>query len=98
MYNYNHNDNDLKLNLIKNTNIINHKSVLPYHSNVLHNLQAPCSLYLKNDKYFLTVDINCHITLLFELFIDIPLIDKMYCIDEIENLTFLLNKFFIDNQ
>ena len=97
MYNYNHN-NDLKLNLIENTNIINHKSTLPYHSNILHNIQAPCSLYLNNEKYFLTVDINCHITLLFELYIGIPLIDKMYNIDEIENLTFLYNKFFIENQ
>jgi hypothetical protein len=98
MYLYNNHNNDLNLNLIKNTNIINHKSILPHHSDKLHNLQAPCSIYLKNDKYFLTVDINCHITLLFELFIDIPLIDKMYNIDEIENLTSLYNTFFIDNQ
>jgi hypothetical protein len=98
MYLYKNNDVSLKLNLINNTSILSHKSKLPYHSDSLHNLQAPCSLYLKNDKYFLSVDINCHITLLYELFIDIPLIDKMYNIYEIENLTFEFNKLFIDNQ
>jgi hypothetical protein len=59
---------------------------------------------MKNNKYFLTVDINCHITLLYELIINIPIPEqtqtkeKSYNIKEIEDLTFLYNKCFIDNQ
>ena len=107
MYHYNTNTNtntnNLKINCLNNTNIINHKSILPHHSDVLHNIQAPCSLYMKNNKYFLTVDINCHITLLYELIINIPIINipikcKSYNIQEIEDLTLLYNKCFIDNQ
>lgn len=93
-----HKPKDLTLDCIPNTTIINHKSILPYHSTNLHNIQAPCSMYIKDSKYYITVDINCHITLLYELIIDIPIKDNEYSINEIENMTYMYNKTFIDNQ
>uniref|UniRef100_A0A6C0JPT3 Uncharacterized protein n=1 Tax=viral metagenome TaxID=1070528 RepID=A0A6C0JPT3_9ZZZZ len=95
---YCYNDNKLKLNTLHNTNIIHHKSILPFMSDNLHNLQAPCSLYKRDDKYFITIDINCHITLLYELIIDIPInSDKQFKQGEIETITYTYNKNFIDN-
>jgi hypothetical protein len=77
------------LNKITNTNILNHESILPYHSNNLHKIQAPCSIYEKNNKYYITIDINCHITLLYEIMINIHL--KQYNIGDIDKLVFLYN-------
>jgi len=98
MYYYNNNNNNLKLQTISNTTVLHHKSTLLNMSSDLHNIQAPCSLYKKNDKVFITVDINCHITLLYELIIDIPVEKyKSYEIGELEELVFLYNKIFIEN-
>jgi hypothetical protein len=83
--------NDSYLNKINNTNILRHESILPYHSNNLHIIQAPCSVYTINDKYFITVDINCHITLLYEIMFDIHKQLKKYSLGEIEKLTYEYN-------
>lgn len=83
---------DKYLNTINGTNILNHESILPYHSNNLHVLQAPCSLYAKDNAYFITVDINCHITLLYEILFDIKKKQfKEFSIGEIERLTLQYN-------
>jgi hypothetical protein len=83
--------NESYLNKINGTDILNHESILPYHSNNLHIIQAPCSLYTVNGAYFITVDINCHITLLYEIMFDIKKRLKKYALGEIERLTFEYN-------
>jgi hypothetical protein len=83
--------NESYLNKINNTNILRHESILPYHSNNLHIIQAPCSLYKMNDSYHITIDINCHITLLYEIIFDINKQIKNYLIGEIEYLTYKYN-------
>jgi len=83
--------NESYLNKINGTDILNHESILPYHSNNLHIIQAPCSLYTVNGLYFITLDINCHITLLYEIMFDIKKRLKKYALGEIERLTFEYN-------
>jgi hypothetical protein len=83
--------NESYLNKIDGTNILRHESILPYHSDNLHIIQAPCSLYIINDKYFITVDINCHITLLYEIIFDINKKRRDYSLGEIEKLTYEYN-------
>jgi hypothetical protein len=79
------------LNKINGTDILRHESILPYHSNNLHIIQAPCSMYTVNGSYFVTVDINCHITLLYEIMFDIEKRMRQYALGEIERLTFEYN-------
>ena len=96
MYNYNNNNNN-NLTTIQNKNILNHTSILPYHSNNLHNIQAPCSLIKMNNKFLLTIDINCQITLLYELIMDLHINNKTYLQNEIESFTYLYNINLIDS-
>lgn len=82
---------DEYLNKINGTDILRHETILPYHSDNLHIIQAPCSMYTVNGAYFVTVDINCHITLLYEIMFDIKKRLKQYALGEIERLTFEYN-------
>ena len=84
MYNYPQND----LGKLRGTNILYNITKLPYHLDGLWNIQFPCSINKIMDKFVLSTDINCQMTLLFELDVDIPLENlKSYEMGEMQTFT-----------
>jgi len=92
---YTHDDTNCNLTKIPGTNILRHCSNIPGNRS-LHIINSPCSIYEKNGLFFITVNINDKITLLFELEFDISIDDnKSYSIGELEKSTLCYSKEFI---
>jgi len=92
---YMHDDTNCNLTKIPGTNILRHCSDIPINKS-LHIINSPCSIYEKNGLFFITVNINDKITLLFELEFDISIDDnKIYSIGELEKSTLCYSKEFI---
>ena len=88
-------DVNCNLNKIPGTNILRHCSDIPGNSH-LYIINSPCSIYKKNDCFFITVNINDKITLLFQLEFDISIDDnKGYSVGDLEKSTLLYTEEFI---
>jgi hypothetical protein len=88
-------DANCNLTKIPGTHILRYCSDIPI-SKCLFIINSPCSIYEKDGRFFITVNINDKITLLFELQNDISIdYNNSYSIGELENLTFNYTNDFI---